>query len=54
MLSYTRLDKMEQEDFYWVWLTCVNGVGPVKAHKLLEKYKTAKIKLLVAPTVNKL
>ena len=34
---------MEQEDFYWVWLTCVNGVGPVKAHKLLEKYKTAKI-----------
>lgn len=31
------------DEIYWLWLTFVNGIGPVTGHKLIEMYGTAKI-----------
>lgn len=31
------------DEIYWLWLTFVNGIGPVTGHKLIEIYGTAKI-----------
>ena len=30
------------DEIYWLWLTFVNGIGPVTGHKLIEMYGTAK------------
>lgn len=32
---------MENEDFYLLWLSLLNGIGPVTAHKLLNQYISA-------------
>jgi len=28
---------------YWLWLTMLPGIGPVTAHRLIEKYESAKL-----------
>ena len=31
-----------KEELYWIWLSRIEGLGPVRKNKLLELYKTPK------------
>lgn len=37
------MDKMMREIDYWIWLTLMTGMGPIKARELLEIYKSPKV-----------